>query len=570
MTLHRRGDRGSSKRRRRFDDDDDDNWEFQVVEEESLDYYEKGTSSKKEQSNDHIEKSEFVKRVEGAFELLQDAVSKSIDQKKLATEELVVGWSKSKVISDTISFVEEGLVERDLEARLVVLGMISQEHVLFIGPPGTSKSEIGRRLSQLCGGPFFQRLFTRFTTPEEIFGPLSLRALENDEYIRCIDGFLPTATVAFLDEIFKANSAILNTLLTILNERKFDNGGTRVACPLKCVIGASNELPDSEELDALLDRFLLRSYVTSVSDDGLIQILSGKIQSTELTDVDSGISIMLDEVINEISTTLDWISMGQSICILIRDLRTFIREELGIYVSDRRLVKASRLLRVSAASHGQKSVGFVDCLLLQHILWQIPEQRDAIREWLLDNLTPGKSDDIAENASFLLQGLTSESLEIVKKTMGDITGEAGARASDLEGLSSIRKEVGEIEKLLQQHSDELDRHVQLLNGLQNHLWIGQDEAYAAKQHFLPLAEESRAACHQALADAVSLKHVISSDVIGSDFDDLRSSVIEMLSTNKENEGISFTEEELKMSLKEAKRQYKGEMLRHWKTARKGL
>jgi MoxR-like ATPase len=126
------------------------------------------------------------------------------------------------------------------------------------------ESEIGRRLSHLCGGPFFQRLFTRFTTPEEIFGPLSLRALENDEYVRCIEGFLPTATVAFLDEIFKANSAILNSLLTILNERKFDNGaGSRVSCPLKCVIGASNELPDSEELDALLDRFLLRSYVTS-------------------------------------------------------------------------------------------------------------------------------------------------------------------------------------------------------------------------------------------------------------------------------------------------------------------
>ena len=129
--------------------------------------------------------------------------------------------------------------------------MVSQEHILFIGPPGTSKSEIGRRLSQLCGGPFFQRLFTRFTTPEEIFGPLSLRALEADEYRRCIDGFLPMATVAFLDEIFKANSAILNTLLTILNERKFDNGaGSRVDCPLKCVIGASNEV--SRELSLLL------------------------------------------------------------------------------------------------------------------------------------------------------------------------------------------------------------------------------------------------------------------------------------------------------------------------------
>jgi len=140
------------------------------------------------------------------------------------------------------------------------LPQIVLKHALFL----YLESEIGRRLSTLCGGPFFQRLFTRFTTPEEIFGPLSLQALEKDLYIRCTQGFLPTATVAFLDEIFKANSAILNSLLTILNERMFDNGaGTRVSCPLKCVIGASNELPDSEELDALLDRFLLRSYVTS-------------------------------------------------------------------------------------------------------------------------------------------------------------------------------------------------------------------------------------------------------------------------------------------------------------------
>ena len=107
----------------------------------------------------------------------------------------------------------------DALKKAIKVALTFNQPLLLTGEPGTGKSELGRRLSKLCGGLFFQRLLTRFTTPDEIFGPLSLQALENDEYRRCTEGFLPTASIAFLDEIFKANSAILNTLLTILNER---------------------------------------------------------------------------------------------------------------------------------------------------------------------------------------------------------------------------------------------------------------------------------------------------------------------------------------------------------------
>ena len=155
--------------------------------------------------------------------------------------------------------LEYGLVERETEVRLLLLAACCGEHLLLLGPPGTAKSELGRRLSALCdGGLFFERLLTRFSVPEELFGPLSMRGLENDQYVRQIDGYLPTANVAFVDEILKANSAILNSLLTILNERLFDNGSERINVPLLCLVGASNELPESEELDALYDRFLLR------------------------------------------------------------------------------------------------------------------------------------------------------------------------------------------------------------------------------------------------------------------------------------------------------------------------
>ena len=151
----------------------------------------------------------------------------------------------AKKIRAATRSLESGLVERETEVRLLLLAAFCGEHLLLLGPPGTAKSELGRRLSAVCGGAsFFERLLTRFSVPEELFGPLSMRGLENDQYVRQTDGYLPTATVAFVDEVFKANSAILNSLLTILNERLFDNGNERVKVPLLCLVGASNELPN--------------------------------------------------------------------------------------------------------------------------------------------------------------------------------------------------------------------------------------------------------------------------------------------------------------------------------------
>src|SRR5262245_47630725 len=146
--------------------------------------------------------------------------------------------------------------------------LLSGSHVLIIGPPGTAKSMLSDALCRrIEGANYFQWLLTKFSTPEEIFGAVSLTGLEHDDYRRVTSNKLPEAHIAFLDEIFKANSSILNALLTIINERLFHNGRERIRVPLITMFGASNELPDEEELTALYDRFMLRFTVDYIVEE---------------------------------------------------------------------------------------------------------------------------------------------------------------------------------------------------------------------------------------------------------------------------------------------------------------
>src|SRR5512144_1106938 len=171
--------------------------------------------------------------------------------------------------------LERGLVERRRHVRLALLAALAGEHTLLIGPPGTAKSELARRLHlAFADSRYFERLLTRFSVPEELFGPLSISALEQDRYERQTAGYLPQASIAFIDEVFKANSAILNALPTLLNERKFDNGAVRQDCPLISVIGATNEVPEGEVAEAFFDRFLVRLPVAPVSAEGFRKLVA--------------------------------------------------------------------------------------------------------------------------------------------------------------------------------------------------------------------------------------------------------------------------------------------------------
>lgn len=275
-------------------------------------------------------------------------------------------------------------VGKDELVELLLTSAIAQEHLLIVGPPGTAKSDLIKRFALLCSPDagsngrrsYFEYLLTRFTEPNEIFGPINVAAFRDaQETRRNTAQMLPQAEIVFLDEVFKSNSAILNALLTILNERTFYNGGQTETVPLLCAVGATNSIPDDDELGALYDRFLLRAWTDNVEETEFGDLFN-RGWKLEKERIARGHGLRLVNVtttdslrkLHQALETIDLSGVAQPYREVIRRIRAD-----GIQVSDRRVIKLLKLVAASALRHKRPDANPGDFWILRHV-WNDPEQ----------------------------------------------------------------------------------------------------------------------------------------------------------------------------------------------------
>lgn len=309
--------------------------------------------------------------------------------------------------------------------------LLAAQHVLIIGPPGTAKSMLADELCRrISGATYFQWLLTKFTTPEELFGAVSLKALEADDYRRVTANKLPESHIAFLDEVFKASSSILNAILTIINERMFHNGRQVTAVPLLTLFGASNELPEDDELLALYDRFLLRFVVSYISEEYLFLKMLEATAPTERT------TISLAEL-RQMQAEVRGVPVPTRVLHGMADIRRELQKK-NIVASDRRYRQSLSLLQSLAYLNSRTEVAETDLFFLEHVLWKDPGEQGEVHN-VIHGLIHGYEDEVQE---LLFQA--RELYDYAERAWADEDQRMGAF---LEVASKLRNILIQIEKI---------------------------------------------------------------------------------------------------------------------------
>lgn len=368
--------------------------------------------------------------------------------------------------------MNRGIYEKETEISLSLLAALAGESIILLGPPGVAKSMVARQLkTAFRDTQSFEYLMSRFSTPDEIFGPVSIQKLKtSDTYERAMEGYLPTADVVFLDEIWKAGPAIQNTLLTVINEKIFRNGNREMHLPLKLLVAASNELPaKGEGLEALWDRFVIRIESRPIKLEKnframLLDSHADFLGPTDFTDFSGftgglGHADFADNAdFSDLKiTSEEYAEWAEKICKIgvkeeVLDAISAIRKSLravnvdeaaerrNIYVSDRRWKNIVRLLRTSAFMQDREEVDICDLLPIYHCLWQEPEERDAIRNIVIRALFSPFADKLVEMKNALAEDIKYHRVRRNPEDGRDYEGEI-ENLSD--GLTSLEKQLGE-------------------------------------------------------------------------------------------------------------------------------
>lgn len=339
-----------------------------------------------------------------------------------------------KKLAEIRQALNANFFERENEVEGMLIALLARQHMLLIGPAGTAKSALSVELAKIVQGTtYFQWLLTKFSTPEELFGPLSLKDLEKGVYKRVTAAKMPEAHLVFLDEIFKANAAILNSILTLINERIFYNDGLPSETPLISVIGASNEYPDEdEELGALFDRFLLRYEVDFIADDkNFIAMMQGTDQVEKMPSITLG-------QLEQLQRLTDDVIIPDEVYDVLSEIRIELRDE-GIRPSDRRFQQSLSVLQARAFIHERKVVQVEDVAILKHVLWETIDQKETVCSIIQNYAHDGVTQKL-----FVIQNEASEVFYTVSHDPSpelgmEATQKMNALVADLKTLKSYNK-----------------------------------------------------------------------------------------------------------------------------------